>query len=254
MKVKQLISIFFITFILGTGFALPIVSVFAQTPTETQYTPLAPIPQLKEGNVYTYESFVTGAVELAIGIAGLLAVVMIIWGGIEYITTENITGKGAAKRHIQNAIIGLLLALAAYLILRTINPALVGLTNINSIPNAPLIPPPAGPTVPETFSLGAYKNELDNTYSSVICRTTTPGLPTPSPSTPFYFFAMRINGTNNFVMMCYTSSETCSDAVAAADLKAESTPELNVATKANGGCYTATSPQQVREPWLPQNM
>ena len=60
-----------------------------------------------------------------IAVAGVLAVVMIIWGGIEYMTTESWGGKSDAKKKIEDALIGLGLALVSWLILYTINPCLV---------------------------------------------------------------------------------------------------------------------------------
>ncbi len=70
-------------------------------------------------------NFINGIIQFAIAFAGLLAVIMIIAGGIMYATTEAMSGKAGAKTMIINAIFGLLLALCSYLILKTINPALV---------------------------------------------------------------------------------------------------------------------------------
>lgn len=64
---------------------------------------------------------------LAIGLAATLAVLMIAIGGIQYMFS-NVPGvKGEGLNRIREAIWGLLLALAAYLILYTINPDLVAL-------------------------------------------------------------------------------------------------------------------------------
>jgi len=65
-----------------------------------------------------------------------LAVIMIIWGGIQYMSTDAISGKSEAKNTIQNAIWGLLLAISAWLILNTINPDLVKF-NLNIEPIKP---------------------------------------------------------------------------------------------------------------------
>ena len=62
---------------------------------------------------------------ISISVAATLAVAMIIWAGIQYATTEAITGKSDAKSHWEGAIWGLVLLLSAYLILRTINIDLV---------------------------------------------------------------------------------------------------------------------------------
>ena len=63
------------------------------------------------------------------GMWGVLAMIMIMAGGLEYMTTELISNKEQAKERIANAIFGLLLALGAYTILYTINPELLN-TNI----------------------------------------------------------------------------------------------------------------------------
>ena len=63
---------------------------------------------------------------LMVGIAGVLAVIMIVVGGLEYIASAaNPSAKESAKKRIWAAIGGLLLALSSYLILQTVNPDLV---------------------------------------------------------------------------------------------------------------------------------
>ena len=64
-------------------------------------------------------------IKLIIGIAAVLAVVMIVVGGIEYMTSELISGKEAGRERITQAILGLLVALGAYALLNTINPSLL---------------------------------------------------------------------------------------------------------------------------------
>ncbi len=82
-------------------------------------------------NINTY---VAGAFNLGIAVAGILAIIMITIAGIKYMTTEAVTSKGDAKKQINNAILGLLMALGAYLILQTVNKSLV-IFNFN-LPNA----------------------------------------------------------------------------------------------------------------------
>jgi hypothetical protein len=60
-----------------------------------------------------------------IGIAIALAVVMIIYGGVLYATTDAVSGKSEGKKVIQDAAYGLALALGSWLILYTINPDLL---------------------------------------------------------------------------------------------------------------------------------
>jgi hypothetical protein len=63
-----------------------------------------------------------------------LAVVMIVIGGIEYMTTELISGKEAGKERILHAIFGLLLALGAWTLLNQINPDILK-TDLSSLQN-----------------------------------------------------------------------------------------------------------------------
>ncbi len=91
-------------------------------PSEYSTEPLAPLPgftaDLNLGQ--WFESLFT----ILIVIAGLLALIMIIVGGITYMTSESFGGKGQAKEYIINAIVGLILALGAWVILNTVNPDL----------------------------------------------------------------------------------------------------------------------------------
>ena len=91
-----------------------------------EYTPLAPLTtpsgsELKPTNINQYLAYMF---QFLVAFAGVLAVVRIVWGGIIYMSTEAIAGKGDAKETIKSALWGLLLAISAYLILSTINPEL----------------------------------------------------------------------------------------------------------------------------------
>lgn len=96
------------------------------------YELLAPIPGLVPNNVVTADfkigDYVNNLIKIVIGIAAVLAVLMIVFGGIQWMMSDSFLAKGAGKEKIKNAILGLLLALSSYLILNTINPDLV---NIN---------------------------------------------------------------------------------------------------------------------------
>lgn len=89
------------------------------------YTPLTILPGTtnSEGQV-TIDSYLPGIFNLTIGIAGVLAVLMILIGGVEYITTDAIQGKSDGKARIQNALWGLILVLVSWILLHTINPKL----------------------------------------------------------------------------------------------------------------------------------
>ena len=63
-----------------------------------------------------------------VGVAGLSAFVMLIWGGVEWLTSAgNPTKIGDAKDKITSALLGLLIILGSWLILQVINPELTTL-------------------------------------------------------------------------------------------------------------------------------
>lgn len=64
---------------------------------------------------------------LLIAGAAAVAVVMIIWGGFMYMTTDSWTGKSEGAERAKNAVFGLLMVLCTYLILKTVNPSLVAI-------------------------------------------------------------------------------------------------------------------------------
>ncbi len=94
----------------------------------SEYTPLAPIPGFTDETVNTNNigKYFNIIFKFAIGLAGALAVVMIIIGGIQYMGDESIFGKTEAKKKIFSAILGLLIALGSWAILNTIDPNLLG--------------------------------------------------------------------------------------------------------------------------------
>ncbi len=68
--------------------------------------------------------------KLLIALAVFLSVVMTIFGGFKYMTTEAVMGKSDARKTIEDALKGLLLALASYIILYTINPNFVNISKV----------------------------------------------------------------------------------------------------------------------------
>ena len=128
-----------------------------QTP--TPYNLLAPIPLNGPGGVTnstTAKDYIPGIIRLTIMLAGAFAVIRIMWGGFQYISTDAFSGKSNAKGIITNALWGLVLAMSAYLILYTLNPKLVEIDlSINKYAQLPtsttplsgsitIGPPPAG--------------------------------------------------------------------------------------------------------------
>jgi len=77
-------------------------------------------------------------------VAGLAAFVMIVWGGVNYLTSAGDPSRtGDAKNQIFSAVLGLIIMLASWMILNTINPQLVELREpgLPESPQAGQLPP-----------------------------------------------------------------------------------------------------------------
>lgn len=98
---------------------------------------------------------------IAIGIAAVLAVIMIIFAGLKYITVESISGHSDAKDTWTGAIYGLLLLLGSYVILRTINLELVEV-------NLDLGEPKAGTKKVSVNVLASFVESIDKQAQSAI--------------------------------------------------------------------------------------
>ncbi len=109
-----------------------------------QYDLLAPIGTLS--GCVDLATYLKGILETTIGIAGVLAVIMIVICGIQMMASGSAGGKSAAKECITNAVLGVLLAVGSWLLLNTINPLL--LKNTQTLPNIAVLTTPAaaGPT------------------------------------------------------------------------------------------------------------
>jgi type IV secretory pathway VirB2 component (pilin) len=136
---------------------------FAQSAPAT-YTLMAPLGGVLEGspNLTTY---LQGIVQVTIGIAGILAVIMIVVCGIKLMGSPSASGKSEAKECVWNAIFGVLLALGAWILLNTINPLLLSNeVNLTEVTVAPATPPPSGPvTDPYPTQAGWYFKYSDAT-------------------------------------------------------------------------------------------
>lgn len=115
---------------------------FADT---TSYTELAPIPGTgtnciggNETNCVVDTSagglgvYINNLYKVAVAGASVLAVLMLIMGGFSYVSTDAIDKKNDGKQQINNALGGLLLVLASWVILNTINPQLVSLNIVST--------------------------------------------------------------------------------------------------------------------------
>lgn len=82
-------------------------------------------------SVYDISQYLEYVYDFAIGIAGGLAGVMLMIGGFQYLTAGGDASRvSAAKKKITDSLIGLALVMGAFLILNTINPDLVNMSEI----------------------------------------------------------------------------------------------------------------------------
>ncbi len=147
--------------------------------TDTMYKSLAPLPDLglgKDGNpdgssFDTAQNCAFGVylriiIKLVLGIAAVLAMIMITVGGIEYLTSELVASKEAGKGTITNAILGLVIALGAFLILNTVNPDLLNVCL--KLPDATIVIDDLGSESSEPF-VPISKNSLEKSPFNIPC-------------------------------------------------------------------------------------
>ncbi len=77
------------------------------------------------GSSLTLASLLQNLFSALLGIGAMLAVVMLVYGGIQYMTSDQVFSKEDARARIKNAVLGLLLLFGSVLILEQINPDLL---------------------------------------------------------------------------------------------------------------------------------
>lgn len=95
------------------------------------FVPLAPIPGLTEGgaaNSSNLAEFFNNLYKYLIGLAAVLAVIEIIWGGLEISTQDSVSKQQDGKERIRQAIFGLVLVLSPVLVFSIINPSILNLS------------------------------------------------------------------------------------------------------------------------------
>jgi len=98
----------------------------ARRKARSEFTPLNPIKGVTDaGAARDPSKFFNGMFIYGISIAAFLAVLMIAIGGIQYMSTDAVSGKTEGKERIQYAVMGLLLVLFSWILLRQINPSIL---------------------------------------------------------------------------------------------------------------------------------
>ncbi len=116
--------------ITSLAFVFPIIArgECAQVEGKTVYCPLEPQAFAGFANSSSpgdLGAFLSSAFQFGLAIAAALAIIMIVWGGVEIMLSESLFKKEDGHKKIQDAIWGLILALVSWLILYTINPQIL---------------------------------------------------------------------------------------------------------------------------------
>ncbi len=96
---------------------------------DSYYQPLAPIAGYVKAEAITektFSNYLDSMFKLGIALCTGLAVLMIIIGGIQYVSSDAWGRKSEGKERILAALLGLVIALGSYALLKTINPDLLG--------------------------------------------------------------------------------------------------------------------------------
>jgi hypothetical protein len=149
-------------------------------------------PATKEGDyvqVPFLAQYVNGVYRYLIGLSLIAAIVMTVYGGFRYLVGSSLGDVKSGKKIITDALGGMLIVLAAYMILNTINPATLNLSILNiSYVNRVDIDAALATTEFDTaeFSISEAQDtgisEAPPSYGS--CPVTLTAPPTDSPSGP----------------------------------------------------------------------
>jgi hypothetical protein len=173
-KINHLTAVLILIVVIASSFAFgakaqaqltvpPTNSGCTEAPNTGQYCLLEPLP-LGNNTVYDkYDPTTTSAanyiniiIKVFISVIGVLGVIMIILGGVQYLSTDAISKKEGGREMISNSVFGLLLALASWVLLNTINPQLLTVT----------IDPPKGTAV-TVSSTDAIPTETTSTKTTL---------------------------------------------------------------------------------------
>lgn len=145
--------------------------VFAQ-----EFVPLAEIPNLTKGVVANSEglaTFLNNLYKYLIGFAAMLAIIEIIWGGLEISTKDSVSKQSDGRERITQAIFGLILVLSPVLVFSIINPSILNLS-LNLRPINLAVPPTTVPSSGGTGDTTAAKSSecyVANNNGQVACPT-----------------------------------------------------------------------------------
>ncbi len=108
----------------------PAASVESEGNNTVTFKPLTALPGIQEAaNSTTFPTFLNTVYKLAIGAGAVLAVIMIMVAGVQFMTSRgSVSSNDAAKTRLRNALIGLLLVLSPTIVFGIINPSILDLS------------------------------------------------------------------------------------------------------------------------------
>lgn len=127
-------------------YLIPLIALVLPTVALAQngYQLLEPLPGLSSSSGVSFAQLLSVAFTVLLSVSAAAAVVMITLGGVQYMFSDAAGVKSLGRERIKNAVYGLVLVFAAWLIVYTINPNLVrfdlsriGNVGINARPPCP---------------------------------------------------------------------------------------------------------------------
>lgn len=105
-----------------------------------QFQPIVPLPNNVSYNGLSFPDYVNLLFKWSIGIGAMMAVLMFVYGGFLYMTSDAVKTKKNGLDHIRDALIGLLLLISVVIILQVINPCILHLNVFSSTTDAQCSP------------------------------------------------------------------------------------------------------------------
>ncbi|MES2436440.1 MAG: pilin [Patescibacteria group bacterium] len=172
---KHLLNNSFKIVVIGVVCALlfPIAHVFAAGEVGEAYQFLAPLPT-ETGATLPAENglsvYANSMYRILVSISGVIAVFMLVYGGILYMSSDAITGKREGKDIIKRTLWGLILVIGSWLIIYTLNPSSLNPDTVSKgaesvgrqVPGVPR--PKLNPRTPASYELPKYNPEDAGIY------------------------------------------------------------------------------------------
>ncbi len=177
------------------------------------FTPEIPLPSLFTGDIKVDNTLLANYIKALfvyfIWVVGVIAVVMIVYGGIRWVAAAGNPGRiKEARDIIDNAVIGVIIGLVSFVLLNTINPRLtkLSLPGVTNVATQDFCAGGAPPSFPDNFyvcqneTLGCGKTEqidVKNETTGVTGKTTCMGTRCPMTSTQGNVCQFQLNASSN---------------------------------------------------------